>query len=226
MGSNASSYNPFDLIKIWKAGAKFGTYKEKHLNFSTNFIITEESDKYTIDITQPSTGGIDFTTTAGGYAYVSQNGVNSFGIYEPNKGVDFLNHIIANAVLWNCTADGSMPFKLLNPAGTFAYTLQPSAITANRVLTVPLLTADDTITTNSQLQSERTGKSTASGNGTTTVFTIAHGLGSTPSYVFVDCSSHAIARTFTVDGTNITVTFASAPSSGTNNVIIYWRVIA
>ena len=76
------------------------------------------------------------------------------------------------------------------------------------------------------LDSERAGKSTASGNGSTTVFTIAHGLGATPGYAFVDCSSHAIARTWTVDGTNITVTFASAPSSGTNNVIIYWRVVA
>lgn len=75
------------------------------------------------------------------------------------------------------------------------------------------------------LDSERTGKATASGNGSTTVFTIAHGLGSLPTYAFVDCSSHSIARTWTVDSTNITVTFASAPSSGTNNVIIYWRVI-
>jgi hypothetical protein len=76
------------------------------------------------------------------------------------------------------------------------------------------------------LDSERTGKALANGNGSTTVFTIAHGLGATPGYAFVDCSSHAIARTWTVDGTNITVTFSSAPSSGTNNVIIYWRVIA
>lgn len=76
------------------------------------------------------------------------------------------------------------------------------------------------------LDSERTGKATASGNGTQPVFTIAHGLGALPSYAFVDCSSHSIARTWTVDSTNITVTFASAPPSGTNNVIIYWRVIA
>ncbi len=76
------------------------------------------------------------------------------------------------------------------------------------------------------LDSERTGKAIASGNGSTTVFTIAHGLGSTPGYAFIDCSSHAINRTWTVDGTNITVTFTTAPGSGTDNVIIYWRVIA
>lgn len=73
---------------------------------------------------------------------------------------------------------------------------------------------------------ERVGKALANGTGAQTVFTIAHGLGSTPSYASVDCSSHAIARTFTADGTNITVTFSSAPSSGTNNVVIYWRVVA
>lgn len=76
------------------------------------------------------------------------------------------------------------------------------------------------------LDSERVGKSVASGDGSTTVFNIAHGLGSNPTYAFVDCSSHAIGRTFTTDATNIVVTFASAPPTGTNNVIIYWRVVA
>lgn len=74
--------------------------------------------------------------------------------------------------------------------------------------------------------SERVGKGTASGNGSTVVFNIAHGLGATPTYAFVDCSSHAIARTWTLTSTNIVVTFTTAPSTGTSNVIIYWRVIA
>lgn len=72
------------------------------------------------------------------------------------------------------------------------------------------------------LDNERVGKSTAA-SGTAT-YIIAHGLGSTPTYTFVDCSSHTTARTFVVDSTNITVTFASAIASGT--VTIYWRVVA
>ena len=64
------------------------------------------------------------------------------------------------------------------------------------------------------LDSERTGKAVASGNGSTTSFNIAHGLGATPGYAFVDCSSHAIARTWTMDGTNITVVFSSATIMG------------
>ena len=76
------------------------------------------------------------------------------------------------------------------------------------------------------LDSERVGKSTASGNASTTVFNIAHGLGSLPTYTFIVCSSLTTTNTYTVDSTNIVVTFSSAPPSGTNNVIIYWRVVA
>lgn len=76
------------------------------------------------------------------------------------------------------------------------------------------------------LDSERVGKSTASGNGATTVFNIAHGLGSNPTYAFVDVSSVTNAYTYTTDATNIVITFSTAPASGTNNVITYWRVVA
>lgn len=76
------------------------------------------------------------------------------------------------------------------------------------------------------LNDERVGKAVASGDGNTTQFNILHGLGGTPTYAFVDCASHSIARTFAVDATDIYVYFDSAPDSGTDNVIIYWRVIA
>lgn len=74
------------------------------------------------------------------------------------------------------------------------------------------------------LDSERVGKATATANGGTAIFNISHGLGVNPTYAFVDCSSHTIARTFTTDSTYIVVTFASPPPSGT--VTIYWRVVA
>jgi hypothetical protein len=81
------------------------------------------------------------------------------------------------------------------------------------------------------LDSERVGKHQANGNGSATVFNIAHGNGSTPTYAFISVAQSgttnpAIDHSFTVDATNIVVTFASAPSSGTNNVVIYWRVVA
>lgn len=79
------------------------------------------------------------------------------------------------------------------------------------------------------LQSERTGKHTASGNAATTVFTITHGLGSTPGYTFISVENSGtgvIAAKASSDSTTITVTFASPPSSGTNNVVINWKVVA
>jgi hypothetical protein len=77
------------------------------------------------------------------------------------------------------------------------------------------------------LDSEKVGKSTASGNGSTTIFNIPHGLGSNPTYAYVDCSSIVNTYTYTTDATNIVVTFTpTAPPSGTNNVVIYWRVVA
>ena len=76
------------------------------------------------------------------------------------------------------------------------------------------------------LSNENTGIATASGNGSTTSFTIAHSIGSTPSVYFAECISHQVTCTITADATNLTVTTSSAPSSGTNNVKIYWRAIA
>lgn len=78
----------------------------------------------------------------------------------------------------------------------------------------------------SSLDNERVGKSTAGGNGSTTVFNVAHGLGSNPTYTFASCSSLTTAFTYTTDSTNIVVTFASAPASGASNVTIYWQVVA
>lgn len=75
------------------------------------------------------------------------------------------------------------------------------------------------------LDNERLGKSTASADGTNKVFAITHGLGSNPTYAFVDCSSHAIARTWVTSSTEITVTFLTAPPAG-QTVTIYWRVVA
>ncbi len=76
------------------------------------------------------------------------------------------------------------------------------------------------------LDSEKVGKHQANGDNSTTVFNIAHGLGATPTYAFAQCSSLTNTYTYTTTSTNIVVTFSTAPPSGTNNVVIYWRVVA
>lgn len=77
------------------------------------------------------------------------------------------------------------------------------------------------------LTSETTGTATGTANGVTTVFNIAHGLGSSPFSAFVQVSSvlgSTINRSYTTDATNIIVTFASAPTTGT--ITFHWRAVA
>ena len=74
---------------------------------------------------------------------------------------------------------------------------------------------------------ENTGTATGTANGSTTVFNIAHSIGSTPYSAFVIPSSvigSSINYSYTYDATNIVVTFASAPSSGT--ITFQWRAVA
>jgi parallel beta-helix repeat protein len=63
-----------------------------------------------------------------------------------------------------------------------------------------------------------------SGTGSQTVFTIAHGLTSTPDVYFA-LPTNAAARgdiSYSVDATNITLTYPVAPASGTNNLSYVW----
>ncbi len=69
-----------------------------------------------------------------------------------------------------------------------------------------------------------TGQSTQSGNGTTTDFAIPHGLSATPTVWLLTVASAGARGTFHVeaDATNLTVKYATAPASGTNNLIFNW----
>lgn len=62
------------------------------------------------------------------------------------------------------------------------------------------------------------------GTGSQTQFTIAHGLGVTPDFISVEAYSDDARGEFTrlKDATNITITYAIAPPSGTNNVKFVW----
>ena len=71
---------------------------------------------------------------------------------------------------------------------------------------------------------EKSGKAVFSGDGTTTQFNIAHGLVSTPSKILITPGSNDAKGTFyaTADTTYIYVNYATAPPTGTNNVVLYW----
>lgn len=74
------------------------------------------------------------------------------------------------------------------------------------------------------LDNEKLGFSQANGGGTS--YEITHGMGAEPTYAYIDCMSHSTGRTWTKDGTKITITFDSTLSGGTNAVKIMWRAVA
>jgi parallel beta-helix repeat protein len=71
---------------------------------------------------------------------------------------------------------------------------------------------------------ENCGTATFSGDGTTTTFAIAHELAGTPKSWRVEAGSADAKgnKYVTADATNLYVTFATAPPSGTNNVVLVW----
>jgi hypothetical protein len=72
---------------------------------------------------------------------------------------------------------------------------------------------------------ENSGTATFSGNGSQTQFTIPHGLAGAPISWRVEAGSADAKgnKYVTADATNLTVTFATAPQSGTNNVVLVWQ---
>ena len=71
---------------------------------------------------------------------------------------------------------------------------------------------------------ENGGTVTFSGNNSATQFKIPHGLFSAPTKILVTPGSNDAKGTFyvTADSTYIYVNYATAPPSGTNNVVLYW----
>lgn len=170
--------------------------------------------------------------------------------------------------------------KLRNPANTFDYIETAGAITANRIVNEPVLTATDTRvyqahtqtltnktisgasntlsniplnslstfaisapTINQVIQYNGTswvnatsagggggggfsagGSITKSGDGVTSTVTIAHGLSPTPDLYFA-LALNAASRgsiSYSIDATNITLTYPIAPAEGTNNLSYVW----
>lgn len=75
---------------------------------------------------------------------------------------------------------------------------------------------------------ESYGVQTSNGTGALTAFVIPHGLGVVPQQFSAIAASVAAATSFyvTADATNLTVTYAVAPATGTGNVVLSWRAVA
>lgn len=61
-----------------------------------------------------------------------------------------------------------------------------------------------------------------SGDGLTTAFLVSHGLNVTPLQIIFSTNQNISATVTAKKSSTFTVTFASAPASGTNNIIIDW----
>jgi len=72
---------------------------------------------------------------------------------------------------------------------------------------------------------ENFGIATFSGDGVTTVFNIAHGLTDTPTFYTAEplTTDARASRLLSADATNITITFDTAPPSGTDNIKFSWK---
>lgn len=271
-----TSYTPVDRLKIWLNGIQQGaTLVARRLNFSSKFIITEDTANnfYDIDVTVPT------PVLPTDLAKVDQSNTWTASQNLPSGSQVNSDNITTNTAaqtLTNKTLSGDTATNLVNGSGTFDFNSSGTITSPNATDTLVGKSTTDTLTnktinatnntvtdtstatgdllksngtkflrfgigtslqvlrTNSgatdlefaSLNNERVGKSQASGNGSTTVFNIAHGLGSNPSYAFPVCSSLTTAFTYTTDSTNIVITFSTAPPSGTNNVVVYWQVIA
>lgn len=66
------------------------------------------------------------------------------------------------------------------------------------------------------------GVTTFSGDAATTAFNVTHGLAITPTIVIISTNQAIQARVSAISSTTFTVTFASAPASGSNNISVYW----
>lgn len=83
----------------------------------------------------------------------------------------------------------------------------------------------NTFSSNTGFAATNSGLSTQNGDGSTKTFNIAHGLFATPGSLDIISNTDDARGPFTttVGSTNITVTYAFAPASGTNNLKWYWR---
>ena len=89
---------------------------------------------------------------------------------------------------------------------------------------IDLTTTDPLFNILSQ-ECQSSGSQTFSGDGITIAFTFAHGLPSAPRHIEISPTSAdaTIAWRWSTNATEITITFASAPPSGTDNVTFSWR---
>jgi len=156
----------------------------------------------------------------------------TFTCCEGKSAIECGSHVYQdNLIVRNCK------FKNLNSEGTIPtmyaiYTNGPTVLvedcifeqTSNYVLTNDISKLRLKGCKFGEFRSENSGTATFSGDGTTTQFSIAHGLVSTPTKVLVTPMTADAAADFyvTADDTNIYINYLTAPAAGTDNLKFSW----
>jgi parallel beta-helix repeat protein len=117
-------------------------------------------------------------------------------------------------------------YEAIVEAGASDYNnIKNNRVAATKTPYIVKVGANTIVSANVGYVTENGGTATFSGNGTTTTFTIPHGLAGTPKSWRVEAGSADAKgdKYVTADATNLTVTFATAPPAGTNNVVLVWQ---
>lgn len=104
--------------------------------------------------------------------------------------------------------------KLRNPANTFSYTVVHGAITANRLLTLPALTADDTVQTLAQAQTPTNKTINATNNTITDTSTAAGDLLKSNGTKFVRMARGTANQVLAVNSGGTDLVWAAAGGGG------------
>ena len=145
---------------------------------------------------------------------------------QSTDGGDIRNAGGDNITITNCElgSTGSV-FSFTEDDASGIHTPSLTRFLYNKVAqSVTIIATEKIIKGNEGYTTENSGTATFSGDGTTTQFSIAHGLVSAPTKVLVTPMTADAASDFyvTADDTNIYINYKSAPPSGTDNLKFSW----
>lgn len=148
--------------------------------------------------------------------------------FNPGSGnIGCLNGVVDGNICTDTQGTKTQNYGIeVSPSAVTDYlTIINNMVNGNKTAGMSTNNGPNNIVRNNQgYVTENGGTSNQNGNGSLTTFTIAHGLARTPRRISVTAGS-AAANGFsaTFDATNITVTYTTAPASGSGNVVLIWE---
>jgi len=234
--SNTASNVGTEGVGIYKTKTLVDLQFKKINGGSPSVTVTDDTVNSEVDIDV-----VDATTSVKGKVLLASSGGTTSGTVVQVTDARLTDARAPTAHATSHKAAGSDPIKINELAApTTNITTTNTTISANG--TAPQLPNDASLFLNgvgnwtapvgtasgaSGNGSIIRGVATKTGNGSTKVFTIAHGMSTTPTAYFVDPTSVDALGSFTrsVDATNITITYSVAPPSGTSNLTYTWVVM-